>query len=165
MIEIQYEGEEIRYPTARYIECNIPKIRLLAETIARSIPKDTDGFKHIQLLVRGTSGCMIAPEVVKQIMFRFKYHRVSIFISRKTNSHHAGYIDPIPRAYNIFVDDFISTGTTYSIVKQEYMSARWVKEERNKIHMVAVSGSTKNANKEQLRIDGVDILIERKPSY
>lgn len=84
-MNLKYYSEPISciYPTSFFFTCNQKYIRNVAKLIIETIPL---GYKRLVLAGRGTSGCILCGAVGE--LLAQKGICSSIFISRKSESHH-----------------------------------------------------------------------------
>lgn len=114
----------IQYPVGLCMNHNIPNINILCDDLLKAIRNRSTkpDANTIQFWCAGSSGAIIAG-----IMANFLYSNgitpVRINYVRKNeelpSSHENGHCNHNPNDLTIFVDDIISSGTTYRRVRQQ----------------------------------------------
>lgn len=120
-MNLKYYSEPISciYPTSFFFTCNQKYIRNVAKLIIETIPLE---YKRLVLAGRGTSGCILCGAVGE--LLAQEGICSSIFISRKSESHHdTSDMPPLFLSCPIVViDDFIETGQTVKAILEDLKS-------------------------------------------
>lgn len=100
------------YPTGRYFDRNASYITAVADMLCKEFPSPDS---TIYLVVRGTSGCILAGGV--SYILKRRHREVCIVVSRKSQQTHGYNMDGIGRYDSekdilVVLDDFISSGDT-----------------------------------------------------
>lgn len=113
------ESTSCLYPTSFFFTCNQKYIRNVAKLIIETIPL---GYKRLVLAGRGTSGCILCGAVGE--LLAQKGICSSIFISRKSESHHDTSDMPLLflSCPIVVIDDFIETGQTVKAILEDLKS-------------------------------------------
>lgn len=113
-IRLMSQRIDFQYSIGEYIQHNIQEIKKFASEIATLMELEIESQDRINLIGRGSSGAIIGTLSIEYLLEKFPgkiFHMVHIKKEGEF-SHNSIYEDIFENALNIFVDDFISTGTT-----------------------------------------------------
>lgn len=98
----------ISYPVGEYIDENITSIKIMADSLYNFF----GSYKAINLFCTGSSGAIIA-SIISYLLKEKNIDTRIIYIKKEGEHSHSSYNDDLDTmGINIFVDDFIVTGST-----------------------------------------------------